>query len=512
MEEKVLIVGAGPTGLVLALWLTKLGIPLRIIDKASGPGQTSRAMVVHARTLEFYQQIGIADEVVAKGLNVDNINIRKNGNNRASVALGPLGKDLSPFPFVLSFPQDDHEKLLIEHLQNAGIFIERNTELLRFTQDSNKVYATVKKQNKIEAITSPFLFGCDGASSVVRSESGINYPGGTYSQLFYVADVIASGDVVNGHLQLCLSDTDFSLVFPMRSSESIRLIGIVPKEKQKKDNIEFSDVAPAALRDTQITIAKVNWFSTYRSHHRVAEHFRNGHVFLLGDSGHIHSPVGGQGMNTGIGDAVNLAWKIAAVMQNRATPSILDSFELERIGFAHQLTLTTDKIFKAITSEDMLGKFCRTLFFPYLFPFLLHFASVKHFLFNTVSQIKINYRKSPLSKGAAGKIKGGDRLPWVCNKLTDNFKSLEFLDWQIHIYGEVMQDFKNSILALGLKLNEFLWNENASKAGLKKNAVYLIRPDGYVAYANPLQDSKQVENFLSENRIFLHYCAPISGT
>jgi 2-polyprenyl-6-methoxyphenol hydroxylase-like FAD-dependent oxidoreductase len=501
MDEQVLIVGAGPTGLVLALWLTKLGIPLRIIDKDSGPGQTSRALVLHARTLEFYQQIGIAEEIVAKGIIIENINIRKNGEVVAAVAAGPLGKDLSPFPFILSFPQDDHEKLLIDHLQKAGVFVERNTELVSFREENNQVVAQIKKQDQTETITTPFLFGCDGARSTVRTTAAINFPGGTYSQLFYVADVFATGDVVNGYLQLCLSDADFALAFPIRSSGSIRLIGIVPQEKQKKETIEFADVAEAAIRDTKITVEKVNWFSTYHSHHRVADHFRKGRVFLLGDAGHIHSPVGGQGMNTGIGDAVNLAWKIAALMQNRAVASILDSYELERIGFARRLILSTDKMFQAVTNQGLLGKFVRNIFFPHIIPRLFHFEKVKHFLFNTVSQIKINYRKSPLSRGAAGKIRGGDRLPWVRDKATDNFKSLQLLDWQIHIYGESRADFKESITALGLKLNEFLWNEEANKAGLEKNAVYLIRPDGYVAYASSVQDSNELENFLSEIKV-----------
>ncbi len=224
-------------------------------------------------------------------------------------------------------------------------------------------------------------------------------------------------------------------------------------------------------------------------------------MFLLGDAGHIHSPVGGQGMNTGIGDAVNLAWKIAAIMQKRAAPFILDSYEFERMGFARQLIFSTDKVFQAVTNQGFLGKFARNFFFPHLIPRLLHFEKVKHFLFNTVSQIKINYRSSPLSKGAAGKIKGGDRLPWVKNKARDNFKSLQLIDWQIHIYGMANPDFKNSIKALGLNLNEYSWNGEAKKAGLEKNAVYLIRPDGYVAYANSIQDSKEMGNFLFELKI-----------
>src|SRR5262249_9704307 len=155
-----------------------------------------------------------------------------------------------------------------------------------------------------------------------------------------------------------------------------------------------------------------------------------------------------------------------------------DSYEIERIGFARKLTSTTDKMFQAVTNKGMLGKFIRNVFFPYIFPFFARFESIRHFLFNTVSQIKINYHKSPISKGRVGKIQGGDRLPWIKDNEINNYKSLELLDWQIHIYGEATQDFKNSIKSLGIKINEFLWQEKLTKLGFQKNAVYLIRPDG----------------------------------
>lgn len=497
MEQQVLIVGAGPTGLVLALWLTKLGIPLRIIDKDSGPGQTSRALAVHARTLEFYQQIGIADDVVAKGIIIEKLNLSKNNQSTASVLLGSLGKSLSPFPFVLSFPQDDHEKLLIHHLQLAGVTVERNTELISLSQDDDKVTAVIKKQDATETLETPFLFGCDGAKSTVRHSVNINFPGGTYSQLYYVADVMATGKVADDEIHVCLSGNEFSLVFPVRSSGSTRLIGIIPEAIANKQDIQFKDVEARAIQNTNLSISIVNWFSTYHSHHRVAEHFKQGRVFLLGDSGHIHSPAGGQGMNTGIGDAVNLSWKIASVIKNRAPISLLDSYEQERIAFARLLTHTTDQAFRAITNPGLFGKFVRNIFFTIIFPFLTRFTFFKKFLFKTVSQIKINYHHSAISKGKAGAVQGGDRLPWVHCDEYDNFKSLTSLDWQIHIYGKATDQFKQSIARLNLTLNEFPWNQSAAQAGLKEDAVYLIRPDGYVGYAHVLQDGNNLESYLS---------------
>jgi 2-polyprenyl-6-methoxyphenol hydroxylase-like FAD-dependent oxidoreductase len=499
MEEKLLIVGAGPTGLVLALWLTEFGVPFRIIDKASGPGETSRAMAVQAHTLESYQQIGFAEEVVSKGIKIAAINLRKAGKLDARVPIGEIGKDLSPYPFVLSFPQDDHEKLLVEQLQKRGVIIERNTELLGVTQNKDHVTATITKDGNRETFNTPYLFGCDGARSVVRTSLEINFPGGTYSQIFYVADAGVTGEAANNELHLCLSEKDFTLVMPVRSTGNSRLIGIVPPEIEKKENIEFKDVEAAVIRNTNLSINKVNWFSTYHSHHRVAKSFRDNKIFLCGDAAHIHSPAGGQGMNTGIGDAVNLAWKIAAVVQNRAAVSLLDTYETERIAFAYRLVATTDKVFLGVTSQGLVGKIIRNVFLPYIFPLLLKFRFMQRFMFKTVSQIEINYRQSQWSEGTAGKIHSGDRLPWVQYADGDNFKSLQLLDWQIHIYGMANQEFKTALK--NIKINEFQWNESAAKAGLQKDAIYLIRPDGYVAYANPNQDGKTVADYISRFQI-----------
>ncbi len=488
MESKVLIVGAGPTGLVLALWLTRLGVSVRIIDKNNGPGETSRAMAVHARTLEFYQQLGFADEVVSHGIIIKQINLRKNAQPIASINLNFLGNTLSPFPFVLSFPQDDHEKLLIKQLELLGVFVERNTELMNFSQDDDKVTATIKKQNQIETLQISFLCGCDGARSTVRSGLNINFPGGTYSQLYYVTDVMAKGDLVDRGIQVCFLKNVFLLAFPIRSSGSVRLIGIVPENCMHKEKIEFSDVQQDVIENSKLTIEKVNWFSTYHSHHRVAEHFRKDRVFLLGDAGHIHSPVGGQGMNTGIVDAVNLSWKIAAVVKNQTSISLLDSYESERIAFARQLIRTTDTAFKAITNRHWIGYIVRNIIFPHVLPFFARFIFFKKFLFKTVSQIKINYRHSALNQGQAGKIHAGDRLPWVHGDGFDNFAALTSLDWQVHIYGKATESFKQAIANLNFALHEFPWNVSAAQAGLKQNAVYVIRPDGYVGYANVSQD------------------------
>ena len=183
--------------------------------------------------------------------------------------------------------------------------------------------------------------------------------------------------------------------------------------EHQHENLSWNDVSKRVIEWMRIDVERVNWFSTYRVHHRVADHFRKGRAFLLGDAAHIHSPVGGQGMNTGIGDAVNLAWKLAAVLHGRADASLLDSYEPERIAFARRLVATTDRAFTGVTSPGAIARRVRLHIVPLLIPLLFKFATVRRFMFRTISQTAVNYRGSSLSEGRAGAVHGGDRLPWV---------------------------------------------------------------------------------------------------
>src|SRR5215510_5382874 len=343
----VLVVGAGPTGLVLALWLTRLGVHVRIIEKAAEPETTSRAVAVPARTLELYRQVNISDAVVSGGVKVAAANLWVRGARVARLPLGLLGEGLSPFPFALTYPQDAHERLLIDRLDALGVHVERPAELVRFDQNPERVRAVLRRPDGSEEVCeAAYLAGCDGAHSTVREVLGTGFPGGTYSGLFYVADVDAAGPAADGEIHVDFEEADFLAVFPLRGAGRLRLIGPVTWAPDREHReLTFDDVGKRAVGNLRLAIASVNWFSTYRVHHRVAARFRVGRVFLLGDAAHVHSPVGGQGMNTGIGDAVNLAWKLAAVLNGGARESLLASYEPERIGFARRLVATTDRAF-----------------------------------------------------------------------------------------------------------------------------------------------------------------------
>ena len=500
MTDNVLIAGAGPTGLVLALWLTKLGVKVRIIDKTAEPGTTSRALAVQARTLEFYHQVGIDDGVVAGGVKVQHLNMWVKGRRTARVPLQRAGEGLTPYDFALIFPQDAHERLLIERLDELGVRVERQTELLRFTQRDDGVAATLRRPNASEEVCeAAYLAGCDGASSTVRGQLGIEFPGGTYTGLFYVADIEVAGEPIDDELHVDIEDADFLLLFPLKGTRRVRLVGTVRDLPQSAHGkLTFEDVKGKAIEHLKLNIGKVNWFSTYRVHHRVALRFRGGRAFLLGDAAHIHSPVGGQGMNTGIGDAVNLAWKIAAVLKG-ADESLLDTYEPERIGFARRLVATTDRGFTFVTQRGGIASVVRTRIVPLVVPILFRLGAVRRLLFRTVSQTQVNYRDSSLSAGLAGRVRGGDRLPWIeLASGEDNFAPLTSLKWQVHVYGEVQSGVSEACAELRLPLHVFAWQPAMQRAGLQNAAVYLVRPDGYVALADPRSNTQRLRQYFSE--------------
>jgi 2-polyprenyl-6-methoxyphenol hydroxylase-like FAD-dependent oxidoreductase len=492
-EAAVLIVGAGPTGLVLALWLTRLGVQVRIVDQAEQTAATSRALAVQARTLELYQQMGLAETVAARGRRAVGATMWVKGRKVGRAVFGDMGVGISPYPYALIYPQDEHERLLIDRLREAGVEVERRIELLTVEETNGRVVARLKRADgQVEACQASYVAGCDGAHSAVREALAVGFPGGTYAHVFYVADVEASGPAINGDVHVAFDRADFLAVFPLKGDGRARFVGTLRQDAERDhdaehdhENVSWNDVSKRVIDWMRVDVAAVNWFSTYRVHHRVAGRFRVGRAFLLGDAAHIHSPVGGQGMNTGIGDAVNLAWKLAAVLRGAADPAILDTYETERIAFARRLVATTDRAFTAVTSTGTLARVVRLRLVPLVIPRLFRSRAVRRLVFRTISQTAIHYRQSALSEGRAAHVHGGDRLPWVRTgaDAADNFAPLTSLNWQAHVYGDAAPDVRVTCRRRGLPLHVFAWHPAMRRSGLMRDALYLVRPDGYVGLA-----------------------------
>jgi len=504
-DTSVLIVGAGPTGLVLALWLTRQGVPVRIVDRTAEAGTTSRALAVHARTLELYEQLGLADAVVAKGYAVAGARLWLAGRQAARIPFEAIVSDLTRYGFLHIFPQDEHERLLAQRLRDLGVQVERATELLGYTDEGDHIRARLRGPDGAEsAVEAAFIAGCDGARSGVRADMGAQFPGGTYPQIFYVADVAGEGPAFNGDLNIDLDESDFLAVFPLADTGRARLIGSVkpgegqPGDGKALDQLNFEDIRGRAAETLGLKVDKVNWFSTYHVHHRVTDRFRRGRAFLLGDAAHIHTPVGGQGMNTGIGDAINLAWKLQAVLAGRASDALLDTFEAERRAFALRLVQTTDRLFEVAAAEGHLAEIVRTRVAPLVLPQVVKSEQARDYIFRTISQITLNYRGKGLDEGRAGPVHGGDRLPWVTLDDGDNYASLREIGWRIHVYGAAQHDVKRWCEDHGVPLHVYPWREAMQAAGLREGALYLIRPDTYVALAEPHQSVAAVEQFLAK--------------
>ena len=494
----VLISGAGPTGLVLALWLTKQGNHVRIIDKTAESGTTSRAMAVQARTLELYQQLDLTDEVIAAGTTNVAMNLWVGGKRKAVISMTDAGEKLTPYPFVLTYPQDQHEKLLIKHLELLGVHVERNTELLEFKDQGHQVTARLRLEDgREETCITQYLAGCEGASSKIRKDLGFGFEGGTYKQIFYVADVILENLDPANEAHIAIDESDFVAVLSYGNEGRCRLIGVISDLGElERNHLTFEDVSQVAIDRLGIKVKSVSWFSTYKVHHRVTDSFRKGRTFLLGDSAHVHSPAGGQGMNTGINDAINLAWKLTAVLKGQAPDSLLDTYNQERRAFALKLVESTDRIFTFVTAESTFANFIRTKIAPIFASVAYRIDHVREYMFRMISQTMLEYCDSSLSLGDAGSIRAGERLPWV-KADQDNYAPLKEITWQIHIYGTAKPDLKEWCKQHKIPLHEFNWLSTHQDAGFTRNAIYLLRPDTYIAFINNGGSVQAIEEYFN---------------
>ncbi|MET0917686.1 MAG: FAD-dependent monooxygenase [Burkholderiales bacterium] len=519
MEVDVLIVGAGPTGLMLANQLARQGLRPTIIDRHAGPSRETRALGVQARTLEIYAQLGLVDRALALGRQGAGANLWAQGRRLARVPLGDAGRHLTPYPYILVLGQDDNERILGDRLREQGVAVQWNCELVGLEQSRDHVVATLAgADGRTRALRAAWVAGCDGARSAVRERCGIGFPGAPYEHVFFVADVEMTGTMVADEVNVHLWKEGFHLLVPMRGEQHWRIVGIVPPPL-RRDDVRFEEMLPS-IREAlgTIHVRTCSWFSTYRIHHRAAERFRDGRCFLLGDAAHIHSPVGAQGMNTGLQDASNLAWKLALVAQGQAEATLLDSYEAERLPVARRLLATTDRAFRFIVSDGRLSGLLRTRVLARLAALAMQRSGIQAAAFRTVSQIAIAYRDSVLSVTRPGwpadAPQAGDRFPWLRLQLqpdgpvTDLFECLADPRFTLFVIGDMrggrpadhMSDADLKKLVRAQRVPATPGNaETLSRLGVTMPAFFLVRPDGYIGLCGDTLDGSALQTYLAEH-------------
>lgn len=421
----VLIVGAGPTGLLLACQLALRGVSFSIIDKNADHTTQSRALVVQARSLEIFEQMGIAQEALDRGERAKAVRLIVEGKQTFRLPIAAIGEGLTAYPYLLMLEQSNTEAILTSLLERLGHSVERTSELVALADMGGAITATVRRgDGSEEVIQASWLIGADGAHSVVRRAIGIPFAGKTYEQSLFVLDCEVRPQLPHDEMSIVFSEGSFTGFFPLTNGRS-RVLGTVPPGLEGHDTITFGDVATDFAQRVKLPVRLENpaWTSLYHSHHRVVSTFRKGRCFLAGDAAHIHSPVGAQGMNTGLQDAYNLAWKLALVVRGRAKPTVLDTYHAERIEIATRLVQTTDRAFNYVNSPHPLLRAVRLRLLPILAPRLAPVALrqrvLRELVFRTISQIGVHYRASILSREARGTKfprtapRPGDRAPYI---------------------------------------------------------------------------------------------------
>lgn len=393
MAERVpvAVVGAGPTGLAMGIELARAGVAFRIVDAAPGVHPNSRAIGIQARTLEWFERLGIVDEFLRAGVRWNAVNIYSAGRRIVAV---PFAGIHSRYAYILSVPQTETETLLQDKLAALGVTVERNTTVTKVEAGEEAVRLTLRRADGTqEALEAAYVAGCDGAHSVVREACGEMLAGVSVDTLaFALGDVVASGPYPDDELSIFTSEGSIAAFFPLPGGR-VRIITASPQTVHATEEPALDEFQAIVDRVTPqpVKLSAPVWLTRFRINQRKAAHYQCGRMFVVGDAAHIHSPIGAQGMNTGIQDAINLAWKLALVTHSQAAPELLASFDAERSPVGNDLILATNLAGILATAPRPL-RFLRDRIMPVLTA--LH--PVQDTMRSLVSELAINYRHSAI--------------------------------------------------------------------------------------------------------------------
>ncbi len=551
-NPQVLIIGAGPTGLAMACDLRRRGVACRIVDKKSGPSQHSKALGVHARTLELLGGLDVTAEMCRRGREVHGINAYAGGRRLLHTEIQHPD---TMYSFILILPQSDTERVLIDRLQKFGVDVEWNVELKSFTADDSGATAQLQHQDgRSESVRTPWLVGCDGAHSAIRHGLELPFAGAPYEESFFLADLHIDWSL-HPEMHLFLAPEGLLVCFPLPEQSAFRfVVNEPPGAEASTEDPTLEDfqrwfqqrtpphiAAAAKLRDPV-------WLAHFRIHRRQVPEMRRGRVFLAGDAAHIHSPAGGQGMNTSIQDALNLSWKLAYVIHGKAQQSLLDTYQTERHPVAEAVLANTDQMTRIVTLRQPVLQGLRNT----AASLLGYIPAVRRGFTRTLSELDISYRDSSMveenskslfaavgSMGIAGwrsfcsAPHAGDRAPDSVVHTHDgeerrlqqslyqsNFTLLLFTGEKaskaryqklIEIGKKLEQQFQGELRSWVVACGQDPTNDEEKSCtlfdrsrqlhklyGAKSDCLYLIRPDSYIGYRCQPADGEKAVAYLSK--------------
>ncbi|QMW21601.1 FAD-dependent monooxygenase [Sandaracinobacteroides saxicola] len=532
--NQVMIIGAGPVGMTMAAHLARFGVGVRIVDKRAGPVEHSHASVVHTRTREMFDAMGIAEDFNAQGHRFEELSFHALGRHLATVRLFGVDGDQDRGP--LDIGQDKTERILIAHLAALGVVVERPVEAVAVEQDAGSCRVTLRHPDGREEIAeAAYVCGCEGSNSIVRKTADIPFEGERYTGFEFVqTDARVHASLVPGRGYVFINHDRFLGLFPFDGKGLYRVLCARPDQDATDTSdptlLEMENIVRDVV-DPQATLSDPLWLNRFRTQHRVAGAFRAGaRMFIAGDAGHVHVPVAGQGMNTGMQDAFNLSWKLASVIRGWAPASLLDSYDAERQPKAERLINFTDGGFRRLVTPNAATEAAIRL----LGASFLNTTRVQDRLRAAVEEVDLHYRGGALAESydGSGGVLGGDRVPdaqvvrgpgrrasriqqlfrgthwtalFLAGKRGDAHDLIDIADELVGIYGERIKAFVitptlcfgNGDAAL-VELVHDVDDEAHHAFGVSDPTLILVRPDWYVGLRCSAHNASAIENYLAK--------------
>ena len=468
---EVLIVGAGPVGLFLANECARRGLTYRIIEMHSSQSKHSKALAIFPRTLEIFDMAGLVQPFLAAANRVTSISVVAHRRRLAELNFVP---EETPYPFIAMVPQNVTERLLAGQLTAIGGGVEYDTRFVSAELHADGATVQIDQHGKTIELDTSFVIGCDGAHSAVRRLIGAPFEGGEYDASFMLADIDTNETLPADQMQICPNESGPLAIFPMSLARR-RIVATVDAAEGDAPSLELVQRLLAERGPDGIEAHALRWSSYFRIHHRQVAKLRSGRLFIAGDAAHVHSPFGGQGMNTGLQDAWNLSWKLDLVSRGHGGEVLLDSFTAERRPVIQQVMEGTDLLTKAMATPSRVAQTLRDA----LIPTLSHVAPLQHAFVNRLSGLGVAYRGSPIVEGAGKRffddmVRGGEgigsRFLLVCGQRDETAT-------------------RDALLKLPSSLRELL----DLRVGRREHTA-LVRPDGYVAHSGPLRTVTEISS------------------